>query len=135
MITLKEIVKFTMYSPEKVKAFYIDEQGLDYQIDPYMGSFYIAEGVKTLKIEGLENLLTEYKPRTVHCFISKAGAPSFPEHTDTCDVTIHCVSGIKTMEVNGVEHIIHEGKEIHIPEGTPHRATNRYDSIILSIGD
>lgn len=135
MVTLKEIVRFTTTSPEKVKAFIIDDYGLDHAVDPYMVSYYLAENNKTVKVEGLEHLLPELKPNTVHCFISKANAPSFPEHTDTCDVTIHCISGIKTMQVEGVEYVIREGQKIDIPKGTPHRATNRYDSIILSIGD
>jgi mannose-6-phosphate isomerase-like protein (cupin superfamily) len=135
MVLLNDILQFVSEPKSKVEAFVIDEDGLDHRISRQMIPYHIAEGLKTVKIEGLEHLLVQYKPKTVHCFISKSGAPSFPEHTDLCDVTILCISGTKTISISGVENTLHEGDSVFIPEGTVHRATNKHDSIILSIGD
>ena len=136
MIDLHDIIQFAMTYPEKTKAFIIDERGLDHPVSPFMVTYYIAEGANTIKIEGIENITQDLYPDAlnVHCFISRAGAPSFPEHTDDCDVRISCIEGIKTMEIEGVEYIIRPGNDLSIPKGTPHRATNRFDSVMLSIG-
>jgi mannose-6-phosphate isomerase-like protein (cupin superfamily) len=113
----------------------IDENGLDHSIVLSTVDFYIAEGIKTVKVEGMENYYTEYKPHTVHMFIAPEGAPSFPEHQDPTDLIIKCIEGTKTIEVNGELFKIKQGESIHIPANVPHRATNEYASITLSIGD
>lgn len=134
MITLEEIVAITYNDDPNVKCFRIDTDMKDYPITATEVEYYIAEGKQTVKVEGLENYLPQFLPRTVHCFIASAGAPSFPEHTDLTDVTILCIDGIKTVEVKGIEYEIHKGASLEIATGVPHRATNKYDSIMLSIG-
>ena len=115
-------------------AMIIDEQGRDHVIDLMSVDYYIAENKYTVKVEGLESHFEKYKPYTVHCYISPQGAASFSEHTDPVDVEIVCVDGIKTMEVNGEEIEIPAGESITIPANTPHRATNKYRSTMLSVG-
>ena len=112
----------------------IDDQGRDHVIDLLSVDYYIAENKNTVKVEGLENYFTEHLPNSVHCYVSPAGAASFNEHTDPVDVKIVCVDGTKTMEVNGEEIEIPAGKSITIPANTPHRATNKYRSTMLSVG-
>ena len=38
------------------------------------------------------------------------------------------------MEINGERVEIGEGQEILIPANVPHKATNEFDSVMLSIG-
>lgn len=135
MITLNEIIEFIQHSSIDFKCFIIDDSGLDHSIDKSKAIFYIAENTKTVKIEDLEQVIEGFYPRTVHCFISPAGAKSFGVHEDTCDVTIYCIEGVKTMNVNGEQKIINTGESIFLPKGTPHEATNLYRSVILSVGD
>ena len=115
-------------------AYVIGDKQLDDSIYLQAIGFHIAEKKKTVKVEGLENHFSEYLPATVHCYISPAGAPSFKEHTDPYDVKIKCISGTKTMEINGERVEIGEGQEILIPANVPHKATNEFDSVMLSIG-
>lgn len=112
----------------------IDEQGRDHDIDLLMVDYYIAEAKSTVKVEGLESHFKEYFPRTVHCYIAPASAASFPEHQDPVDVEIKCLEGIKTMNIAGKDVEIPAGESVLIPANTPHRATNKYASIMLSIG-
>jgi mannose-6-phosphate isomerase-like protein (cupin superfamily) len=134
MITLNKILEYIEYSTIDFKCFVIDDDGLDHPIDKNKAVFYIAENIKTVKIEDLERVTNEFCPNTVHCFISPEGAKSFGVHEDTCDVTIYCIEGTKTMNVNGEQMIIAEGEHIFIPQGTPHEATNLHRSVILSVG-
>lgn len=112
----------------------IDENGLDHDIDLLTVDRHIAEGKYTVKVEGLENYFTEFYPRSVHCYISPAGAPSFPDHQDPYDVTILCIDGIKTMIIADQEVVINKNESVTIPANVLHRATNKYDSVMLSIG-
>jgi hypothetical protein len=134
MLTVEELYEILETQDPRLTSYRIDIDLKDYPIEIASVGYYIAEGNQTVKVEGLENYLTQFQPKTVHCFIAKAGAPSFPEHTDLTDVTIYCIDGIKTMEVEGVEREIAKGDSIFIPVGTFHRATNKYDSIMLSVG-
>lgn len=135
MVKLEQILEAIENSNLEFKAFIIDENGLDHPIDQYEVAFRVVENKFTVKIEDLEQILTEYNPRTVHCFIAPAGAASFDTHKDLCDVTIYCVEGVKSMIIDGVEHDIQAGESVFIPKNTPHRATNKYRSVMLSIGD
>ena len=112
----------------------IDENGLDHSIDLNTIDYYIAQKKYTVKVEGLESFFKEYLPNTVHCFVAPQGAASFADHTDPVDVEIKCIDGIKTLNVNGNDIVLNKGQSILIPANTIHRATNLYDSIILSIG-
>lgn len=112
----------------------IDEQGRDHDIELSVVDYYIAEGKYTVKVEGLESYFNEYFPKTVHCYIAPAGAPSFESHADPYDVEIKCINGIKTMIVDGEKVLIREGERILIPANVLHKATNEYDSVMLSIG-
>jgi len=134
MITVKEIVQIAESGDTRIQAFRIDKDQKDYPIDPLQVAYFIAEGKQTVKIEGLEYYISNLYSKTVHCFISPKNAPSFDEHTDLCDLTIYCVSGKKTIELQGREYTILEGDSLLIPEGTLHKATNKYDSVMLSIG-
>lgn len=135
MITIEKIIDSLENSNLSFKSFIIDDNGLDHPIDQYEVAFRVAENKYTVKIEDLEQILTEFFPHTVHCFIAPAGAASFDTHEDPCDVTIYCVEGVKSMIVDGVEKNIKSGEKLFIPKNTPHRATNKYKSVMLSIGD
>lgn len=115
-------------------AFIIDHLGRDHKIDLSVVDFYIAQKKYTVKVEGLENHFTEYLPGTVHCFVSFAGAPSFLDHRDSCDVEIVCIEGTKTMIVDGTAAEVAQGTSLKIPANVLHRATNKFDAIVLSIG-
>lgn len=112
----------------------IDEQGRDHDIELSVVDYYIAQRKYTVKVEGLENYFKEYYPNTVHCYIAPAGAPSFKDHTDPYDVEIKCIKGTKTMIVEDKLISIKEGESFFIPANVLHRATNGYDSVMLSIG-
>lgn len=112
----------------------IDEQGRDHDIDLSVVDYYIAQEKHTVKVEGMENYFSEYLPNTVHCYISPAGAPSFPLHQDPYDVEIRCIEGTKTMIVEDTAIEIKQGESVLIPANTWHRATNEYSSVMLSIG-
>jgi glyoxylate utilization-related uncharacterized protein len=112
----------------------IDEHGRDHEIELSTVDFYIAQQKYTVKVEGLENYFKEYLPNTVHCYIAPAGAASFPFHRDPYDVEIYCIEGIKTMIIEGKKVTISKGESILIPANVLHRATNEYDSVMLSIG-
>lgn len=112
----------------------IDDQGLDHDIDLLSVEYYIAQGKYTVKVEGLEQHFVEYVSKTVHCFIAPAGAPSFPEHQDPVNVEIKCISGTKTLNVAGKDIELQQGESVFIPANTLHRATNKYASVMLSIG-
>lgn len=115
------------------KAFVIDENGLDHEIELDRAYYYIAENKKTVKIEGLESYYTEYYPKTVHLYISPKDAVSFPSHIDPYNVTLKVLDGIKTIILDGVEHEVTD--TLFIPANVPHQATNKYSSVMLSIGD
>lgn len=115
------------------KAFVIDEYGLDHEIELDRAYYYIAENKKTVKVEGLESYYTEYYPKTVHLYISPKDAVSFPSHIDPYNVTLKVLDGIKTIILDGVEHEISD--TLFIPANVPHQATNKYNSVMLSIGD
>ena len=112
----------------------IDEQGKDHEIDLLAVARYIAEGRYTVKVEGLEGHFSEYKNKTVHCFVAPKGATSFPDHRDPCDLEIHCLEGTKTMIVDGTPVAIPAGSMIFIPAYVLHRATNEHASVMLSVG-
>ena len=123
---------YNLSSPGK-KSFYIDELGRDHPIDNLLVDLYAAMNTYTVKIEGLESIFTDFGG-TVHLYYSPRHAASFGMHTDPYDVKIICIEGVKTMEVAGVDIELHEGEQLMIPADTPHRATNKYDSVMISIG-
>jgi len=115
-------------------AMIIDEQGRDHVIDIMSVDYYIAQKQYTVKVEGLEQYFIDNYPATVHCYVSPVNAVSFDEHTDPVDVEIKCLEGTKTLEVNAKEIKLDQGESIIIPKHTPHRATNKFSSTMLSIG-
>jgi len=116
------------------RAFIIDPQGRDHPVDMLAINKFLAEEKVTVKVEGMERVFTEYAPATVHVYVSPKNAASFANHTDPYDVDIHCVQGIKTMDIDGKSHVIKAGETLRIPANTPHKATNEFNSIMLSIG-
>lgn len=124
-------------SPEILKyctaCYIIDNDGLDHIIEKDQVLYYMAQAKFTVKLEGLEQYYQQYRPKTVHMYISPKGAKSFPVHTDPYDVELKVIEGIKTIEIQGEEKEVSD--YIFIPKDTAHRATNKYSSIILSIGD
>lgn len=112
----------------------IDENGRDHGIDLRSVAYFIAQEKYTVKVEGIERYFIEYSPKTVHCFIAPAGAVSFPEHQDPVDVEIICLEGVKTLNVAGKDIELHKNESVLIPANTKHRATNKYASVMLSIG-
>jgi mannose-6-phosphate isomerase-like protein (cupin superfamily) len=117
------------------KCFWIDQDNLDHQISIEEGMLKAAEGKYTVKFEGLDYMfpnLTE--SATIHCYISPKGAPSFPPHRDPYAVIIYVLEGTKSIEIEGKEQYIVEGCDVLIPPDVLHRATNKHDSIILSLG-
>lgn len=134
MISLEKILNLCE-SSKNYTCYMIDDDGLDHLIDQLQVSLFVAENKYTIKIEDLEKDLPQFMSTRVHCFISPEGSQSFGEHQDPMDVTIYCVVGIKTMIVDGKEIQIKSGESYFIPANTPHEATNKYRSVILSIGD
>jgi quercetin dioxygenase-like cupin family protein len=43
--------------------------------------------------------------------------------------------GKKSFTVDGLDHVVNEGEVLHIPANVEHCATNKYASVMLSIGD
>lgn len=140
------ILEQSIYNENKV--FRIDAFGLDYVCKAPRDVLHCSNK-DTIKVEGLEcnpeifqfikNILETYfageeRIATVHLFKAKENGHSFPVHTDPVDLLIYCVEGIKTMEVNGLEYTIPKDSGLFMPANTPHRATNKHDSVMLSIG-
>lgn len=132
-------------------VFFIDEMGRDHVAEKMADVFNPSHKV-TIKIEQLEKpefglahfletIQVAYMIDTLgthdvscHLFYAVKDAPSFPTHTDPVDLIILCIHGTKTMEIDGREIEIPPGAFVYIPANTPHRATNKFESIILSIG-
>lgn len=83
---------------------------------------------------GLGKRYSHSGPVSCHLFISPEGSVSFPMHTDLEDVIIYMVSGSKCFEFDFGEMTLDAGDSIYIPKGTPHRAINIKDSLMLSFG-
>lgn len=108
----------------------------------------VKHSKKAFKIEGYEklnlNLFDECRylaehfkhhgPVTCHLFRSPKASESFPTHTDPDDVVLYMVSGSKVIEGSQGEVLLEAGDILYIPAGTPHRAINTADSIMLSFG-
>lgn len=116
--------------------YFIDESGKEHQFDKIVLDKFIAEEKYTIKIEGLESYYNNLQNKTVHAFIAPKNAQSFPLHQDPYTVEIYCVEGIKSLFIDGLGDIeIKQFEKITIPKNVFHKATNKYNSIILSIGD
>lgn len=124
----------------------IDDEGRDTLLESSLELSKYSHA--TIKIENLEKynqqifdyckeLAIHYEhngPVTCHAFYAIADAYSFPTHTDPDDVYLYCCEGTKTLVVDGNEVILNEGESIFIPANTPHKATNKYESLMLSFG-
>lgn len=111
-------------------------------------SDYARLGDKPVKVESMEryssalwkacrelgNRFKHDGPVSCHLFISPEGSVSFPMHTDLEDVIIYMVSGSKCFEFSHGQMTLDAGDSIFIPKGTPHRAINIKDSLMLSFG-
>lgn len=102
-----------------------------------------------IKVEGIEKMSpkvwqllncavnphgNDKTPLSCHMFVSKAGSPSFPEHTDPDGVMLYVIAGKKTIAAGGKTYEISPGETLWIPAGTKHQAFNHHSSIMLSIG-
>lgn len=116
------------------RALLVDEHGQDHDIPLDVIELYIAQGKHTVKIEGMENKLPfEDRGKTIHVFISPMFAYAFGEHKEPYDVLLKVIQGSKTIVVDSVEQTIETDGEFLIPANTPHYATNKSDSVMLSI--
>ncbi len=111
--------------------FWIDNKGLDYEITKEEAILKVLEKKFTVKVEGMERL--EANSKTVHMFISPKKSKSFTAHTDEVDLKILCIDGRKGFEVDGTDVVLEKDHYVLVPKGTPHRAINKYDSVILSV--
>lgn len=136
---------------ENKAVFFIDKDGKDHMAESHLHAFGTDEN-RTFKIEqlekprfGISNFVNfiheiymtdtyETHDTSCHLFYASKDAPSFPTHTDPVNLTIVCIHGIKTMEIS--EELVHipSGSFVHIPANIPHRAINKCESIMLSIG-
>lgn len=126
----------------------IDDKGLDHKCDMIVA--LDSSSSETIKIECIElvsagfmrtakavqkaEITESYRDITGHLFKAKAGGYSFPVHTDPVDVIVWCIDGCKTMEVDGREYVVEKGMGLLMPANIPHRATNKFDSVMISIG-
>jgi mannose-6-phosphate isomerase-like protein (cupin superfamily) len=105
---------------------------------------------KTLKIEEVDrifrdvfemsqavNRLTGHDGYTVaHLFWAQPGSPSLVKHQDPFDITLTCVYGRKTLEIEGERVVLDaDNPSVFMPAGTWHRATNEFESIMISFGN
>jgi mannose-6-phosphate isomerase-like protein (cupin superfamily) len=148
MISYNEIERFAFsdYAIEQKIVSIIDNLGRQIQIESV--SHFLSYTKCTIKIEGMEKYnksffekckkLTDkynhYGPVTCHAFRSFVGSHSFGTHTDPDDVLIYVADGIKTMEIEDRIIQITPNNSVLIPAGTPHRAINTHDSLMLSFG-
>lgn len=148
MITSEELLGFlTRQLPYEQKIVsYIDRSGLQHYVDKFTDIPQLAN--ITLKVEGMEKYSSEiwnflqklsnkynFKgPLTAHCFYAHPSSPSFGRHTDPDDVLIYCTEGVKTLFVEETYYELKEGESVFIPADTPHEITNKYKSVMLSIG-
>lgn len=135
---------------------YVFEQNMVKMIDQYGRSLEAfnqadlicrSENLVT-KIEGMEklnaawfntfNLIAKERghlgPVTCHLFQSKAGAKSFPLHTDPDDVIIVMLKGKKVFRNEGESISLTAGDFMLIPKNYPHEAVNTESNLMLSIG-
>lgn len=84
--------------------------------------------------QGLARQYGHYGPVTCHVYHSPANARSFPVHTDPDDVIVYAVEGTKCMEVAGQLHSLSPGQSLRMAANVPHRAINKFDSLMLSFG-
>jgi mannose-6-phosphate isomerase-like protein (cupin superfamily) len=118
----------------------IDSNGLQHFIDEddyisYLGKIdqLLMDDTITIKVEKYEKEI-DYNDGTVHIFYARKNSPSFDTHTDPIDIVLEVTHGVKTIEVNGVSTVIPQGICLFVPANTLHRATNEYESIMLSWG-
>lgn len=148
MITSDELLEFlTQKLPYEQKIVsYVDRSGLQHYVNRFT-EIPPLEDI-TLKVEGMEKYSQEIwefcvqralmqgfnGPVTAHAFLAKPNSPSFGKHTDPDDVLIYCVEGNKTLYVEDTYYNLRPGEGVFIKANTPHKITNEYASLILSVG-
>jgi mannose-6-phosphate isomerase-like protein (cupin superfamily) len=150
MITTDEVYGILshtlLYEQKLVRA--IDKHGRQIDIDSFSEFMSHVAQNHSIKIEGMERFSVDIfnqgrlyaksyihdGPVTCHLFMSPAGSPSFPMHTDPDHVIIHVCEGIKRMIIKDNTVDLHPGSYVYIPYGTPHMALNEYDALTLSFG-
>lgn len=136
---------------------YIYEEGLISRLDPDHKQREIhsmAEAfdgkLKTIKIEEVDRIFPDIyaegqriKRETghdgycvAHLFWAVAGAPSLVRHQDPFPITLKCYYGKKTLELEDELVTLDEtNPSVYMPTGTWHRATNEFESIMISYGN
>ena len=119
---------------------YIDKDGLQHYLEDidymsYLGIIdkLLIERNTTIKVERYEKLC-QFFEGTAHIFFAWENSPSFDTHTDPVDLIIQVTHGSKTMIVNDKEITAQAGQCLYIPANTPHCATNKTESIMISWG-
>ena len=119
---------------------YIDQKGLQHFFDQtdyisYLGAIdkLLVEKNTTIKVEKYETVC-KFNKGTVHIFCAWENSPSFDTHTDPVDLIMQITHGAKSIEINGAEVVASSGHSLYVPKNTPHKATNKYASIMLSWG-
>ena len=150
MMTTSEAYEFLshtlLYEQKLVRA--IDTHHLQHDVNDFGELIRYRSNRCSIKVEGMERFSVDIfnqgrlysksylhdGPVTCHMFISPAGSPSFPMHTDPDHVIIHCCEGIKRMKIQDNIIDLHPGSYVYIPYDTPHMAMNEYDALTLSFG-
>jgi mannose-6-phosphate isomerase-like protein (cupin superfamily) len=150
MITTSEAYEFLshtlLYEQKLVRA--IDSQHLQHDVNDFGELIQYRSNGCSIKVEGMERFSIDIfnqgrlyaksylhsGPVTCHMFISPAGSPSCPIHTDPDHVVIHCCEGIKRMKIKDNIIDLYPGSYVYIPYDTPHMALNEYDALTLSFG-
>jgi mannose-6-phosphate isomerase-like protein (cupin superfamily) len=148
MISSEELLGFLTHKlpyEQKIVSF-VNRFGMQYYVNKFTDIPNLED--ITIKVEGMEKYSKEIwdfcirsakknnfsGPVTAHCFFAHKGSPSFGNHTDPDDVLIYCTEGIKTLYVNDKYYELRQGESVFIPADTPHEITNKYKSVMLSIG-
>lgn len=150
MMTTSEAYEFLshtlLYEQKLVRA--IDTHHLQHDVNDFGELIRYRSNGCSIKVEGMERFSVDIfnqgrlysksylhdGPVTCHMFISPAGSPSFPMHTDPDHVIIHCCEGIKRMKIQDDIIDLHPGSYVYIPYNTSHMAMNEYDALTLSFG-
>jgi mannose-6-phosphate isomerase-like protein (cupin superfamily) len=148
----KDRIEMLLTLPDLYEESLVSRIDTDHHIRPISSVAEAFDGsLKTIKVEELERVFREVQLETVrikketghdgpcnaHLFWAVAGAPSFRLHEDPYDILLKCVYGKKTIEIGGEVITLDPiyNPTVWIPAGVMHRATNEFESIMISFGN